>query len=122
MKKVMIVDDEPDTVDAVKSILQSYGFESIEARSGKECLDKLKKTIPDLILLDIMMPGMTARGVVKKLKKNKRTKNIKIIYLTAVGASEEEKEELKSLGHVVDYIEKPFDVDDLVNRIKQALG
>jgi len=121
MKKVMIVDDEKDTVDAVLNILKSVGYDTMFAYNGRQCLSKIRKEQPDLILLDVMMPGMTAREVIREINKDKELRKITIIYLTAVTASEEEKKTLIYLGHVVDFIEKPFKMNDLLERVKKAL-
>lgn len=65
-KKIMVVDDEPDTVDLVKLVLETEGFEVITAYSGSECLMKLDEEKPDAVLLDIMMPEMDGWEVFKK--------------------------------------------------------
>ncbi|MEM5790469.1 MAG: response regulator [Candidatus Aenigmatarchaeota archaeon] len=119
-KKVMIVDDEENMVELVRAILEKEGFEIISAYSGKECLEKLKEVKPDLILMDIMMPGITGKETVKKIRENPKTKDIKVIFLTVVRLSEIGREELKELK-AVDYITKPFENKDLVERVKRAL-
>jgi CheY-like chemotaxis protein len=122
MTRIMVVDDEKDVVDSVLTILGTCGYETMHAYSGKECLVKIKKNKPDLILLDVMMPGMVAREVIEEINKDKTLKEIKIIYLTAVTASDKEKKEMIKVGHIVDFIEKPFDMKDLLKRIKEALS
>ena len=67
-KKIMVVDDEPDTVDLIKLVLETEGFEVITAFSGKECLDKVTLEEPDAILLDIMMPEMDGWEVFRKIR------------------------------------------------------
>lgn len=116
----MIVDDEENMVELVKAILEKEGFEVIPAYNGMECLEKLKKVKPDLILMDVMMPGMTGKETVKKIRENPKTKDIKVIFLTVVRLSEIGKEEFKELK-AVDYITKPFESKDLVERVKRAL-
>lgn len=116
----MIVDDEENMVELVRAILEKEGFEIISAYSGKECLEKLKEVKPDLILMDIMMPGITGKETVKKIRENPKTKDIKVIFLTVVRLSEIGREELKELK-AVDYITKPFENKDLVERVKRAL-
>lgn len=112
-KNIMIVDDEADIRNTVKIILEKNGYKIITAINGDDCLKKLKTEKPDLILLDVMMPGTPAREVVKKIK------NIKIAYLTVVRTSEAEKEELLGQKNIVDFIQKPFDIKDLVRRVKK---
>jgi len=120
-KKIMIVDDEESLVELVKAILEREGFEVIPAYNGDECLNKLEKLKPDLILMDMMMPKMTGKETTKKIRENPKTKDIKIIFLTVVRLSEIGKDGLKKLN-VLDFITKPFDNADLVNRVKKLLG
>jgi two-component system response regulator VicR len=115
-KLIMVVDDEPDNITTVKSVLQNNGFNVISAVSGDDCLEKLKKNSPDLILMDIMMPGTPVREVVKKIK------TIKIAYLSVVRTSEAEKEQLLGQKNIVDFIQKPFDINELVEKVKKITG
>ena len=115
-KKIMVVDDEADIRSSVKTILEKEGYEVITAVNGDDCLKKLEKGKPDLILLDIMMPGTPVREVVKKIK------NVKISYLSVVRTSEAEKEKLLGQNNIVDFIQKPFDIKDLVKRVKKIVG
>lgn len=112
----MVVDDNPDVTYSVKAGLESVGkgYEITTAQSGKECLELLKKQIPDLVLLDIMMPGMDGWDVCAKIKSNARTENIPIVFLTAKTDSIS-----KGMGRLAsaDYIEKPFDIKDMKRRI-----
>jgi len=72
-KRIMVVDDEPDTVDLVKLVLETEGFEVITAYSGDECLKKLHESLPDAVLLDIMMPEMDGWKYSKRSGKSSRT-------------------------------------------------
>ncbi|HLC50112.1 MAG TPA: response regulator [Candidatus Nanoarchaeia archaeon] len=121
MQKIMIVDDEPSIRELIKAIFSSEGFEVIDAASGQECLEKLKTEKPDLILMDMMMPGMSGRETVEKIRQSESTKNLKIMFLTVARFSETGKETLDNLN-VLDYVTKPFDNDDLVKKAKKALG
>ena len=117
MKTIMIVDDEPDNVMTVKTVLEANNYSVVSAVNGDDCLKKLKSgEKPDLILLDIMMPGTPVREVVKKIR------NIKIAYLSAVRTSEAEKEELIGQKNIVDFIQKPFDIDELLEKVKKIVG
>ena len=113
MKTVMVVDDEPDNRNTVKTILEKNGFRIILAEDGDDCLEKLKKERPSLILMDIMMPGTPVRQVVQKIK------NIKIVYLSVVRMSEAEKEDLLEQKNIVGFINKPFDLDNLIKQVKK---
>ncbi|MFH1637647.1 MAG: response regulator [Candidatus Woesearchaeota archaeon] len=115
-KTIMIVDDEEDIRQTLKTLLKREGYKVIEAVNGDDCLKKIKEGKPDLILLDIMMPGTSVREVVKKLK------GTKVAYLTVVRTSEAEKEELLGSSNVVDFIQKPFDITQLVEKVRKILG
>lgn len=118
-KTLLVVDDETNVVELLKAIFQEEQFKIITAYSGKEALDVLKRVKPDLILLDIMMPGMSGFDVCEKIRENPKTKNIKIIFLTALKLSAIDEKYLKNLN-TLDYIVKPFDNDELIKRIKKA--
>ena len=119
-KKIMAVDDEEHIVELVKVLLEQEGYEVITALNGKECLEKLKTVKPDLILLDMMMPGMSGREVCEKIRGDPKTKNLKIAFLTVARFSETGKDVLKKMN-VADYITKPFDNDDLIQRVKKLV-
>jgi len=121
MVKIMIVDDEPNLVELVTAVLEQEGYEVIPATSGQECLEKLKKIKPDLILLDMMMPGMSGRETCEKIRASPKTKDLKVVFLTVARFSEVGKDVLGKMD-VLDYITKPFDNKELVNRVKKALA
>ncbi len=118
-KKVLIVDDEPDTLELVKLVLESGGFETVLAASGKEALDKLETSKPDLVLLDIMMPDMDGWGVFRKIKE--KNSMVPIAILTAKAQNFD-----RLLGlHVLkadDYITKPFGKNELIRRVRKLAG
>jgi two-component system, OmpR family, response regulator VicR len=118
--KIMVVDDEPDVVDLVKLVLESDGFDVVTAYSGKEALDKIVQEMPDLVLLDIMMPQMDGWEVYSRIKAHPMTKDIPVAMLTAKSQSID-----KMIGlHVVkvdDYITKPFGRSELLERVKRIL-
>ena len=111
----MVVDDEDDIRNTVKTILEAQGYKVVTAINADDCLEKLKKNKPDLILMDIMMPGTPVREAVPKIKQ-------KIAYLSVVRTSEAEKEELMKSKNIVDFIQKPFDVKELVKRVGKLTG
>ena len=114
-KTIMIVDDEMDIRSTVKTVLEKNGYEVVTAVDGDDCLKKLKKEKVDLILLDIMMPGTPVREVVKKIK------DVKIVYLSVVRTSEAEKENLLKSKNIVDFIQKPFDINGLLKKVKELV-
>ncbi len=115
-KTIMIVDDEPDVRETVKTVLEANGYAVITASNGDECLEMLKTMKPNLILMDIMMPGTPVNKVIDQIK------DVKIAYLSVVRTSEAEKEELLDSENIVDFIQKPFDVDNLLERVKKLIG
>ena len=117
--RIMIVDDEPDMREMLSIMLNKEGFETDVAEDGSEFLDKLDGFNPDIVTLDVMMPGLTTGEILKKLKKKKSKP--KIILLTVVRYSEEEKEKMYHMGNVVDYITKPFDIDELTEKIHKHI-
>ena len=120
-KIIMIVDDEEDLQELVNAILEPEGFNLVAVSDGNACLDKLKTMKPDLILLDMMMPGMSGRETCEKIRANPKTKNIKVAFLTVAKFSESGKGLLEKMN-ISDYITKPFDNSDLVNRVKKIVG
>lgn len=122
MKKIMLVDDEKDQIFSVKTgfeELYSKEYEIIPAESGKKCLELLKKNmIPDLILLDIMMPEMDGWEVFDKLRANQSWKDIPVIFLTARSDAL-----AANAGSLIaeDYIEKPIEIEELKTRIDNVL-
>ena len=117
---VMLVDDNPDVLYGVKKGLESISedVEVVTAESGKKCIKSLKKIKPDLILLDIMMPGMDGWDTCAKIKSDKKTENIPIVFLTA-----KTDPVSKSMGRLAsaDYITKPFDMENLKKRIDSVI-
>lgn len=120
-KKIMVVDDEESIRELVSAVLENSGFDVVAVSCGEDCLNELKKTQPDLILMDMMMPKMSGRETVEKIRANSKTKNIKVIFLTVARFSEVGLESLKKLN-ISDYITKPFENDDLIKRINKIIG
>ena len=118
MTKIMIVDDETDLREMLNIMIRKEGFKTLTAEDGDDFLSKIDDFQPDLVTLDIMMPGLTTKEILDKLEE-KKTKP-KIILLTVVRYSEEEKQKLYQKG-IVDYVTKPFELDDLTFRIHKHL-
>jgi two-component system alkaline phosphatase synthesis response regulator PhoP len=117
MTKIMVVDDEQDIREMLVLMISKEGYQTDTASNGSELLKKIDNFQPELITLDVMMPGMTTSEILEKLK-DKKTKP-KIILLTVVRYSEEEKQRIYKMGNVVDYMTKPFELDDLINTIQK---
>ncbi len=114
----MVVDDEPDTVDLIKLVLETEGFEVVSAYSGRECLEKLDVEKPAAVLLDIMMPEMDGWEVFHRIKE--KYKDLPVAILTV-----RDKDIDKMLGlHVLkadDYITKPFGRQELIDRVNKII-
>ena len=125
-RKILVVDDDPDIVDASRAILESAGYEVDSAANGTEALEKVRSGAPDLVLLDIMMDRETEGFHVSyELKEDEETKDIPIIVLTAIGqksgfsfSPEQDGDYLP----VEDYIEKPLEPEVLLEKIGALLG
>jgi DNA-binding response OmpR family regulator len=115
MTRIMVVDDERDLREMIELLLKKEGFETQTAENGEEFLNKVDTFQPDLVTLDVMMPGLTTQEIISNLKY--KDVKPKIILLTVIRYSEQEKEKLKDMG-IIDYITKPFELDDLINRIQ----
>lgn len=114
----MVVDNEPDIVDLTRTVLEIGGYNVIPAYSGEECLKKLDKNKVDLILLDIMMPGMSGWDVFNRVKK--KNSEMKIAFMSVLEISDKRKQVLLDEG-LSDYIMKPFDKESLLNKIDKIL-
>lgn len=123
-KKVLLVDDDPDFVEAVKVIVQSGGYDVRVAADGKEGLEAVEAEKPDIIILDVMMPVMDGHQACAALKTNPETKDIPIILLTAVAdrvttSKYTHRDMLESEAE--DYMPKPVEPKELLELIKSWL-
>ncbi len=118
-KKVMVVDDEEDIRISVGQVLEICGYEVIKAENGADCLQKLAQGLPDLVILDIMMPGMSGWDVAARIKEHDSWGKVPIVFLTAKG-----DEMSVGMGGLAseEYIVKPFDVVKLKESIQKILG
>jgi DNA-binding response OmpR family regulator len=120
MSKIMIVDDHKDIVDTIKVAMEKIGCETVTAFNGDEFLSKVDESKPDLVMLDVMMPGLTTKEILEKLKE-KGQAHLKVILVTVVRFANEEREKLMKEYNIVDYITKPFNISDLITRVKKQL-
>jgi DNA-binding response OmpR family regulator len=114
-KLILIVDDNPENRKVLGSLLTKNGYEVGSASDGFKALKFIENILPDLILLDVMMPGLDGFEVCKKLKNNFPTKHIPIIFLTAKSNTEDIVKGFKVGG--VDYVSKPFNSEELLARV-----
>ena len=121
-EKILVVDDDPDILDAVTMILESQGYQVFTARDGVEGLANLKAENPDLMILDLMMPKMDGFAVCKELQDPRwsKYKGIPILILTSVREEASRRRYELETGlelDVDDYVEKPFSPDVLLDRV-----
>jgi len=119
-KRILLVDDTKDILLVVSRRLQSWGYDVLTTDNGEEGLRLAEAEVPDLILLDIMMPKMKGRDACARLKGNPKTAHIPIIFLTALGLADHIKAGM-DLG-AEDYIVKPFEPAELKDRIAVCLA
>jgi DNA-binding response OmpR family regulator len=120
-KTIMLVDDEENILITLGDFLAFHGYSVIRCHTGREALKSLDSVRPDLILLDIMMPGLDGGDVAQKISSNPRWQNIPIIYLTAA-ISKKEEHERKGITGGQPVIAKPVDLNDLIERIRYVVG
>ena len=118
-EKILIVDDEVDTLRLVGLMLERQGYEIIAAENGEQALEEVEKDAPDLILLDVMMPGMDGPTTLKNLKQVPGLEQTPVIFLTAK-VQPNEIQDYIDLG-AVDVIAKPFDSMKLADQIHDIL-
>ncbi len=118
-RTVLVVDDEPDNICFIRFILEEAGFKVLAAYDGFECMDVLKTTIPDLILLDIMMPGQDGWETFHKIKTDHP--DMPVIIVTSMSQEFDRMFGLQIL-RADDYIVKPFDEHDLLNSVRALAG
>ncbi len=116
---VLIVDDKPDNIRVLASILNDEGHKIRAATSGRQALDTIEKDIPDVILLDIRMHDMNGYETCEILKKQEHTKDIPIIFISAANETEDKVEAFRVGG--VDYITKPFQLEEVIARVDTQL-
>ncbi len=117
--KILVVEDEPDLLDLVVWNLKKEGFQAVRAGTGEQALDLARDERPDLILLDLMMPGLDGLEVCRRLKANEATASIPVVMVTA-RAEESDAVVGLSVG-ADDYVKKPFGVKELVARVRAVL-
>ncbi len=119
-KTVLIVDDEEYIVTSLEYVVKSAGYEVAIAYDGEQAMEKVIAIVPDLLILDVMMPKLDGFEVCEKIRANPLWKSIRIIMLTAKGR-DSEREKGMSLGADA-YMTKPFSTRDILKRVEELLG
>jgi CheY-like chemotaxis protein len=127
MAKILVVDDDPDMRLAIASVLSSRSYQVIEACDGYEALKKLKEEKPDLMLLDLLMPGMDGFAVVKELRDSQKAgyPDVPVLVISSIREEASQRRYELELGRrpdVDDYIEKPIEPFVLLQRVEKLLS
>ena len=122
--KILVVDDDPDILDAVTTVLATQPYQITTARDGVECLEKIEEDVPDLIILDLLMPRMDGFAVIRELRENPEYPPVPILILTAVREDASRRRYELETGlelDVQDYVEKPISPGELLHRVGKLL-
>lgn len=124
MYKILLVDDEQTVLDSIGDVLSENAFEVLKAGNGDQALDILAKTDVDLVLLDIIMPGLNGREVMQKIKADPRTSMVPVIFLTNVDPSSNDTlmEEIMTEPPMFYLVKGNCSTDDILLKVKQVLG
>jgi len=117
---LLIIEDDPDILELLDTTLTFRGYRVITARNGKEGLEAVKKQLPAIVIADIMMPTLDGFGLVHRLRLDRETRDIPVIFITATYVAPEDKEFALSIG-VTRFIEKPIDLEGFLTTIEELL-
>ncbi len=121
---ILIVDDDPDILEGILAILETQPYRLATARDGKQCMEMIAQEVPDLLILDLLMPRMDGWGVIREMRSEPRYARVPILVLTTVieDASRRRYElETGMAMDVQDYVQKPARPDDLIRRVERLL-
>jgi len=117
--KILIVEDNSDMADMIQMTLDHWGYDSITAENGKEAVDMADYQLPDLVLLDIMLPNMDGFEAARLIRQNPKSHSISILAVTAKAFPKDREECLKNGCN--DYLAKPFTLEELASKIEKLL-
>ena len=120
-KRILCIEDEPEMIDLIRLILVRRGFEVIGAAGGKAGIKAVREQLPDLVLLDLMMPDMDGWEVYQQMKADESTRHIPVIVVTAKAQSIDKVLGLH-IAKVDDYISKPFSPQELMNSVENVFS
>ncbi len=120
-KRILCIEDDPEMIDLIRLILGRRGFEVLGAAGGNAGIKAVREELPDLVLLDLMMPDMDGWEVYQQMKANESTRNIPVIVVTAKAQSIDRVLGLH-IAKVDDYISKPFSPQELMNSVEKIIG
>jgi len=118
-KKVMIVDDEPDVLISLKTVLEKQSYDVITVTNGEDCLEELHKGFKGIILMDLMMPIMDGWETINEIVKRGYTQNVAISIITGKGTKDFQKMSLLG-SYVFDYLSKPLNIDQIISSVERC--
>jgi DNA-binding NarL/FixJ family response regulator len=118
-KRLLLVDDDPNLIMLVKDYLEFRGYDVLTAENGREGLEVLEETLPDMIICDVMMPEIDGYSFVKQVREDSRTNCIPVLFLSAKGQSQDKVKGLNTGADV--YMVKPFEPEELVAQVESSL-
>jgi len=119
MKRVMVVDDEPDVLLSLKAVLQRQNYDVITVSNGAECLEQLEKGFKGVVLMDLMMPIMDGWETINQIVKKGYTKDVAIEIITGKGTKDYQK--MSILGsYIFDYLAKPLNIEQLLSSVEKC--
>ena len=118
-KQLLLIDDDPNLILLVKDYLEFRGYQVLTAENGREALELLQDSLPDMIICDVMMPEMDGHTLVQQIRKNSRTNWIPVLFLSAKGQSQDRVKGLNMGADV--YMVKPFEPEELVAQVESSL-
>ncbi len=117
MKKILVIDDDADILDALSLVLESENYRVVTTTKGDQTLNMIKRNMPHLILLDVLMSGSDGRVICKKIKKETKYKKIPIVMISAHPSAQQGSMECGADA----FLAKPFEIDDLLNTVKKHI-
>jgi DNA-binding response OmpR family regulator len=119
-KKILVVDDDPYILMSLEFLMKKNGFEVMVARNGTEALDIVEKQVPDIVLLDIMMPDVDGYAICKHIKSSKKLKEAKVVFMSAK-SKETDIRKGYDLGASL-YVTKPFSTRQLLKQVQELIS
>jgi len=120
MKKILVVDDDPYILMSLEFLMKKNGFEVMVARNGTEALEIVDKQVPDIVLLDIMMPDVDGYAICKHIKSSKKLKEAKVVFMSAK-SKESDIQKGYDLGASL-YVTKPFSTRQLLKQVQELIS
>lgn len=122
---ILIVDDDPDILENIITVLETQSYRLATARDGKKCMAMIKEEVPDLLILDLLMPRMDGWGVIREMRSEPRFMDVPIMILTTVIEDASRRRYELETGLAMDvqqYVQKPVTPSDLLKRVEHLLG